>query len=265
MQRLGDALGDMIEQMTAKMKPELREQCRDAYYRGRMMQQAYNQAMRTGERPLPFEQELFHRPLRDDELRPSQYQADSGRWERSGLEPAERNWSLEYLRGKAGKETALAQAQAVLASPPVGWVVVAGKYGAGKSGILKSIVAGFIRLGVPARYINAARILTEVRSTYGTDGTTEAQVLDRYGQVRVLAIDEFDIIPDTGWAFTETRLLLDTRYNKRADHLTLIATNADPDKLPDAWGFMSSRMLDGERIRIGGADLRDRRGLKVAR
>lgn len=180
-------------------------------------------------------------------------------WEGSGLQPSERGWQVNYLNGRMGKGEALAAAHALLAAlpRPCGWVSFFGEYGVGKSGLLKSLVAAAVRLGVPARYVRGADILSEVRQTYGEDSReTEQAIVARYARYQFLAIDEVDRVSGTEWARSMLFTILDDRYTRRESVATAIATNAAPGGMDDMWGYLESRMRDGDRVIVGGDDLR---------
>jgi len=181
-------------------------------------------------------------------------------WEQSGLEVEEREWRLEHIEGLAGKEAALTAAREVLAlvPRPNGWLTLYGGYGVGKTGILKCVVAACVRAGVSAHYARAEDILREIRSSFGLAAFSEEEIHNRYGRYQVLAIDEVDRTSDTGWARSTLMTLLDTRYTRRTSLATLIATNQSPARMPEALGYLASRMKDGERVKVGGVVLRGR-------
>ena len=157
------------------------------------------------------------------------------------------------------KIQALVKARAILAQVPrpTGWVIFYGAYGRGKSGLLKAVVAQCIVAGVPAMYLRAVDLLREVRSSYSEDNSlSESDIIERYGGCQVLAIDEIDRISSTAWAMSTLMAVMDMRYNRRATHATLMATNSDPDNMPAGFEYLASRMRDGDRVPVGGRDLR---------
>jgi len=189
-------------------------------------------------------------------------------FENSGLEPEEKTWRLEYYAGKPGKDIAVKAARLMLGQNyrPNGWICLFGEYGRGKSGILKSLVAGFIRLGVPARYVRAEDLLSEIRSTFNnevkTDKTNEDErsLIQKYIGFKFLAIDEIDRVSTTDWARAKLFAVLDARYNGRHRTATGIATNLDPAKLTGEWAYLAaSRLKDSQRIPMAGDDLRGKR------
>lgn len=181
-------------------------------------------------------------------------------FEDSGLELDERGWSLDYIRGLTGKEEAVRMGEDLLAQipKPAGWLAIFGGYGVGKSGVLRSVVAGCCRGLTPARYVRAEDILRELRTTFADDAeVTEDEMVQRYGRYQVLAIDEVDRVSDTKWSRSALFTLLDTRYKRRSTLATLLATNCDPSSLPEGFEYLQSRMKHGERVEMVGKDLRE--------
>lgn len=180
-------------------------------------------------------------------------------WRSSGLEVNEREWRLDFLEGLGGKEQALEAARGMLAEvpKPKGWLSLFGAYGVGKSGVLKCLTAACVRASVQARYVRAGDILAEIRASYGDDRlASEDEITRRYGMLPLLAIDEVDSISGTEWAQSTLKLILDTRYRKIELAATVLASNMDPEGMPERLGYLASRMRDGTRVRMGGNDLR---------
>jgi len=180
-------------------------------------------------------------------------------WETCGLEVNEREWRLDFLRGIPGKQAALKAGNQILAGcpRPTGWTIFWGDYGMGKSGVLISLVTAFVRAGVPARYVRAGDILAEIRASYGDDARLDEVELENiYGSQRVLAIDEIDRISDTSWSRSTLMMLLDSRYKRRGEVCTILATNSNPDDMPSGFEYLQSRLSDGERVMLSGVTLR---------
>ena len=179
-------------------------------------------------------------------------------FEDSGLSFDESYWELSYIEDMAGKENALTEARNLLSGTPrpTGLYTFFGDYGAGKTGILKSVTSAFIKAYVKARYVRANDFLTEVKASFTDDTTSEESVIAAYSRYQFLAIDEVDRISNTDWARATTFALLDQRYNARNFMATAMATNKFPDKMGGDWGYLMSRMLDGVRVPVGGESLR---------
>ncbi len=180
-------------------------------------------------------------------------------WKQCGLEPSMRGWSVDHIRGMDGKEDAYGLALGIQSTIPTpsGWYLFHGPYGRGKTGILCSLVAAAVRAGCPARYIRAVDILAEIRDTFGHDTTLdETDVLNMYGGVRLLAIDEVEKTSRTPWALTTLMSIFDTRYMRRGQVATVMATNLLPEQFPLELGYLSSRMKDAESVNVEGIEMR---------
>jgi DNA replication protein DnaC len=177
----------------------------------------------------------------------------------SNLMPDEFNIDPAYCKRYAEKAGAVQAALELLAMTPYprGWLSIHGSYGVGKTMLCKGLVAKFCAAGVAAHYTTAAKILSALRATYD-DHNTEAErdVMARYQTVRVLVVDEVDRASETAWAREKLFSVLDDRYTSRQTLLTLICTNSAPGKMNPEWQYLESRMRDGMRVVMGGADLR---------
>ena len=176
----------------------------------------------------------------------------------SGLSIDESYWELSYIEDMTGKENALTEAQNLLSGTPrpTGLYTFFGDYGAGKTGILKSVTSAFIKSYVKARYVRANDFLNAVKASFTDDSMSEEGVIAMFSRYQFLAIDEVDRVGDTDWARATVFTLLDQRYNARNIMATAMATNKFPDKMGGEWGYLMSRMLDGVRVPVGGESLR---------
>lgn len=176
----------------------------------------------------------------------------------SGLEQEELDWRLNYIKGVAGKEIAFSEANLMLSTSPTpnGLLLLFGDYGVGKSGILKSMTSAFIRTGIKSRYIRASDILSQIRSSYDNSSLSESTIISSMQRYGFLAIDEIDRIPDTEWATSTLFAILDKRYDARSRCATAMATNMMPDDMVGHWEYLSSRLMDGRRVPVGGISFR---------
>lgn len=180
-------------------------------------------------------------------------------WRASGLLPAERDWRMEYISTMPGKIEAYKLAKAILEQdPPVGWLVVYGPYGMGKSGLIKASVAEAVRAGVPAYYRRAEDILAEARASFDDPSGREIDVKAKYAKVQLLAVDEVDRVSMTDWSRSFLFTLMDERYNRRSQIATMMATNKKVGEMGADWGYLESRMADGLIAGIAGIGLRNR-------
>lgn len=191
----------------------------------------------------------------------------NARLEASGLELSEREWSLDYL-DRPAKSEAVKIARAMIANTqrPIGWLYVYGDNGMGKSGLLKALVAAMCRVGCSARYTTAEDILTEIydligRSRSGDDSAEYVgELIHRYERYQILAVDEIGVnrVADTQFALSKLFNILDTRYNRREELATVIASNNSPAQLAANvnWRYLENRTRDGARVLVAGEGLR---------
>ena len=129
-----------------------------------------------------------------------------------------------------------------------------GDFGAGKSLALQIVINELRGVNVQGVYEPMARILEHLRSLYGRHETT-SNYWEQLLAVPALAIDEVTRINATDWAREKLFELVDTRYRRRHDRLTLFATNDDPNvSLPpeEALGYLYSRMREGKLVELRG-------------
>jgi len=189
------------------------------------------------------------------------------RFEHSGLLPHEYPWTIDYLRGRAGKLTAYTAAATMLAKLPEvsGLLALFGDYGMGKTGLLKAAVATACRAGLSARYIRASDIVAEATATFHDDDHTaqdasEGQTRQRYAGYRLLAIDEIDRTGGGDWTRQFLHSIFDQRYANRVHCATLLATNCNSaDALPAHLGYLASRLDDAACIHLAGEYLRGKK------
>jgi DNA replication protein DnaC len=182
----------------------------------------------------------------------------------SGLEAALADCRLEFFDKLppdklSGKESALASCRLLLsqAPKPRGWLTLYGDFGRGKTGMLASLVAGFVRVGVQARYIRAVDLVNGLQASFDNGDTNVGRLVSEWARVQFLAIDQIDIVNGkSDWTVSQLFSILDHRYNGRMMRATAIATNTAPGALPQAFQYLHNRMLDGEIIKVAGACLR---------
>jgi DNA replication protein DnaC len=183
----------------------------------------------------------------------------------SGLEDEELKIRLEDFKALDGKEEAKVMAGMILnmTPSPVGFYTFWGDFGTGKTTLMMAVCNGFRIAGVTAAYRRMADILAEVRESFG-DNSREAaeEILRRYANYKVLAIDEIDRVHLTSWSQETVFRFIDGRYQRMQRNLTLLATNTEPDEMSQELGYLSSRMTAGQIIHVGGEDIRPAIGLQ---
>lgn len=139
-----------------------------------------------------------------------------------------------------------------------GFVTFYGSYGCGKTHLLKSIVNGLRGVGLWSLYATLNNLLTDIRSRFGEpNGQREvSNVIEFYRSIRVLCLDEIDKVNLTSWSQETIFALLDDRYNRKDNVLTVLASNTAPKDLPAELGYLSSRMSGGDVVFVAGPDMR---------
>lgn len=183
--------------------------------------------------------------MQTSEQRLAEYQKQMSRTEQTYTL---KNWIGSDEHAREAAQRAVAQA--------FGIKVFVGDYGVGKSGLLTAIVNTFHQRHIEARYCVLNKLLSELRAEYRTnDLASFDRALEALCSVRVLAIDELSAFKPTEWAENVLRTLIDERYRRWDELLTIIGTN----ELPDAESAIGSRLNDkraSEIIRVKGVDLR---------
>lgn len=142
----------------------------------------------------------------------------------------------------------------------VGLLTFYGDFGGGKTLALQIIVNEMReRHTVEGFYAPFGMLLDRLRGLY-TERTGAAEFWQRILDVPVLAVDEVTRFrADSEWQQEQLFSLVDTRYRRRASHLTVFATNDDPKRrLPpeESVGYLLSRMREGKLIELRG-DVRE--------
>lgn len=106
-----------------------------------------------------------------------------------------------------------------------GGLYVCGAQGAGKTWTACRIAKGWMHRGLGnARFVSSVRLLSEIGSTYGGNGSEE-QVLAKYADCDLLVVDDLGKEVPSQWSMSKMFALFDTRYaNKRP---TIVTTQFD--------------------------------------
>jgi DNA replication protein DnaC len=128
-----------------------------------------------------------------------------------------------------------------------GMVFLYGRFGQGKSLVLKIAVATALNEGKRAAYANLAGVMDDIRLAYDERENKMTELvrrIDWWTSLDVLAIDELDKAGQTDWARERIFQLLDVRYQRaiRQDALTVIASNYE--SLDELSGYLKSRIED---------------------
>jgi len=181
-----------------------------------------------------------------------------------GLRDEELGFRLDFLERLAkrlgrpdlldGKQEALRVMGEMVAALPdaSGMVFLYGPPGVGKSGLAMAYVAAAVSLGVRAAYVTAPDLIKARRATMNGAPDPLPALLD----APVLVLDEVDRV-GTEWERGELFSVVDARTRARHRAATVLVSNRTPDELEaDGFGYLVSRLLHGEVVAMGGADVR---------
>ena len=142
-----------------------------------------------------------------------------------------------------------------------GMVYLWGAAGTGKTRILKTAIAEWLRITRrSAAYTAMSDVIDYLRASFDTANASEqaAARMDFYSTTPLLAIDEVDKMRGTEYANEKRFTLFDRRYElaAREQGVTLMASNSDPHDFLD--DYLLSRIYDGRNIviQMTGADAR---------
>jgi DNA replication protein DnaC len=100
----------------------------------------------------------------------------------------------------------------ILAEPRWASLLLAGEVGTGKTLLACELGAALIKkTGRSVRYITARGMISEIQSSYGAEGKSEASEIDRFAQYDLLILDEIDAISGK----ENAQLLLTEVINRR--------------------------------------------------
>jgi DNA replication protein DnaC len=192
----------------------------------------------------------------------------------TGLAGEARGWRLSGFRRRFGPAAAGLDAAREAVRHPAGFVTFHGGYGSGKSHLLAGVCNELRESGRTVHYTTLAGLLDYLRAAFDPErGPSYTARYERMLAVDALALDEVDKASMTQWADEKLFELLDNRYRRAAECLTLVATNqrlCDRDQagrvtrtysvLPQSRhaGAIMSRVLDGRFLVVdmGNEDVR---------
>lgn len=137
-----------------------------------------------------------------------------------------------------------------------GLITLTGSYGVGKTTLLMCAVNEGRNAGKLAIYTTVTDLLSYLRSTFGPDSE---ESFDKYWDALIrcdiLALDELDEFNTTSWAMERFLRLIDERWRRIDEVLTLCAINNRIQSLP---GKIQSRLKDlrAQIIALEGQDMR---------
>ncbi len=175
----------------------------------------------------------------------------------SGLNPDEQQITLnDVIESGPGTAAMLTAARSFVAQP-AGFLTLWGGPGNAKTLTLQGIVNECIQHNIMAVYVTCLDLLDYLREAFNEkqDGRYESawKRMERFTNIQVLCIDEVDKVKPSEWTIERETAIFDKRYRQglacRAG--TVLAMNANPDRLPD---WIYSRLSDGRNRIIENRD-----------
>ncbi|OGO16580.1 MAG: hypothetical protein A2Z02_01350 [Chloroflexi bacterium RBG_16_48_7] len=157
------------------------------------------------------------------------------------------------------------EAALAFAESPVGWLIIVGPNGSGKTHLACSIANFRINKSEPVFYIDAADLLDHLRSTYHPESSTSYdELFEQVKNTPLLILDNLNISSVTPWAKEKLRQILNFRYNGQMP--TVITSSIPVEELennlechlndPDLSRiFVIKRMSEAELEHFGGLEL----------
>lgn len=194
----------------------------------------------------------------------------------TGLQGDVKSWRLSNFRRRFGPAAAGLDAAKKAVKEPFGFVTFHGGYGSGKSHLLAGVCNALhdkitsSDRGRTVHYTTLVGLLDYLRQAF--DPQSPSSFTARYERMlraEVLAVDEVDKCSMTAWADEKLFELIDDRYRRASECLTLLATNqrlCDRDKsgkvtktysvLPESRhaDAIMSRLLDGRFLVVDMGD-----------
>jgi DNA replication protein DnaC len=133
-------------------------------------------------------------------------------------------WSLDYARN------------------PVGWLILLGGYGVGKTHLAAAIANYQVALGHPVLFVIVPDLLDHLRAAFGPSSETGLdERLEAIREVPLLVLDDLGAHNSTPWAQEKLFQIINHRYNSRLP--TVITTN---QRLEEIDPRIASRLVDGD-------------------
>lgn len=147
------------------------------------------------------------------------------------------------------------------AQESVGWLVLKGGYGCGKTHLAAAISNYRMANGQPVLFVVVPDLLDHLRATYAP--TSEVSYDERFEEVRtapLLILDDLGTQSSTPWAQEKLYQILNYRYNARLP--TVITTNRELEEIDLR---LRSRLVDPDLTEIVGIIAPDFRGSSTDR
>ena len=120
--------------------------------------------------------------------------------------------------------------------------------GSGKTRLASTITNELTERDIRVRFESANNILTEIQKSWNTQDMTEATILNRYMEPKVLVIDDFGARSGRDWIDEKYLMIIDSRYQK--NKITIFTSNFEIEKLPFNDMRIIDRLSDVERFHV---------------
>jgi len=134
------------------------------------------------------------------------------------------------------------------AANPNGWLVMAGKYGTGKTHLAYAIAGELLKQGTPVYAASVPEMLGMIQAGINRPDNDIDDRMRALRQVDVLILDDWGVEKITEWAYQCLFTVLNSRYNERA--ATVVTTNMLPDEWVKRDGRLASRLGDRQLSRV---------------
>lgn len=126
----------------------------------------------------------------------------------------------------------------------VGWILLEGSYGCGKTHLAAAIANAVVARGVPTLFITVPDLLDSLRFAYNSPETTFEARFDDIRNANLLVMDDFGTQNATGWAQEKLFQIINYRYINKLP--TVVTTNLVLDEIESR---IRSRLQDEELVR----------------
>jgi len=136
----------------------------------------------------------------------------------------------------------------------MGWLLLEGGYGCGKTHLAAAIANYSVNHGIPTLFITVPDLLDSLRFAYADPETTFEQRFEEIRNANLLIMDDFGTQNATGWAQEKLFQIINYRYTNKLP--TVITTNLMLDQIE---GRIRSRLQDDgfvNHIKIKAPDYR---------
>ncbi len=128
-----------------------------------------------------------------------------------------------------------------------GDLVLIGNTGSGKTHLAVSVLREWVRVGKEAQFITAPELLMEIRESYRAESyRDESEIIDRYGAVGMLVLDDLGAEKTTDWSVDRLYLIIDRRYRDALP--TVVTTNLSLEQIEKQLSPRIASRLSGMRV-----------------